>query len=57
MTLVDEYYEESGKDKLPISKNINYMRFQEAYNKDDKFQKRLEKEIEMMIVNGGMVVP
>ena len=33
------------------------MRFQEAYNKDDKFQKRLEKEIEMMIVNGGMVVP
>ena len=57
MTLVDEYYEESGKDKLPTSKNINYMRFQEAYNKDDKFQKRLEKEIEMMIVNGGMVVP
>ena len=57
MTLVDEYYEETGKDKLPTSKNINYMRFQEAYNKDDKFQKRLEKEIEMMIVNGGMVVP
>ena len=54
MKLVDEYYEGIGKYKLPNAKNTNYIRFQEAFNKDLEFQKRLEEEIETMIINSGL---
>ena len=55
LDLIDEYYAESGKEHLPTIKCLTYKRFQEAYNNSVKFQTRLQEEIELMVINGGLI--
>ena len=53
--LIDEYYVETGKEKLSTVKSLTFKRFQEAYNNSVEFQQRLQEEIELMVLNGGLM--
>ena len=55
MNLIDEYYVETGKEKLSTVKSLTFKRFQEAYNNSVEFQQRLQEEIELMVLNGGLM--
>ena len=57
MVLIDEYYQNEGNNSLPGGKNINYKKFIMAYNNSPSFKKRLHEDIELMIINGGLVLP
>ena len=55
MVLIDEYYQNIGKNSLPECKNELYQKFQKAYNSCPEFKKRLHEDIENMIMNGGLL--
>ena len=57
MNLIDEYYEKEGKIDLETSQDTNYQKFLMAYNSSPDFKRRLHEDIELMIINGGLVIP
>ena len=52
--LIDTYYENEGKFKLNERKNKIYKRFLNYYDNDPNFMRRIEKDIELMILNEGL---
>ena len=53
--LIDTYYENEGKFELNERKDKVYKRFLNYYDNDPNFMRRIEKEIELMIINKGTV--
>ena len=54
--LIDTYYESEGKYKLTQKKNKLYKKFLHYYDNDPDFLKRITKDIELMIINKGMIM-
>ena len=53
--LIDTYYDNEGKFELNKRKDKVYKRFLNYYDNDPNFMRRIEKEIELMIINKGII--